>query len=209
MIKRHKAGVTLDAVRDTVEKIHAAGLRAKGLFIFGLPGETPETLKTTSDFILSLDLDDMNMTKFSPMYGAPIWDECTNGHEGDFHEDWRLMNCLNFTFRPNGFSSRTEMDTLYNWHLRRFYHGGRYQRRMVRRLWEHRWSLWHIISHSFQAVQAGLYFNASRRKLARLGGEFPLHPRQPHNLPRPTTTPRQTSAARTKPATGFEPSFAK
>ena len=78
MMERHKAGVTLDAVRDTVRQIHAAGLRAKGLFIFGMPGETPETVKTTSDFILSLELDEMNMTKFSPLHGAPIWDECVS-----------------------------------------------------------------------------------------------------------------------------------
>ncbi|HEY0635413.1 MAG TPA: radical SAM protein, partial [Gammaproteobacteria bacterium] len=50
MMERHKAGVTLEAVRKTVEQIHAAGLRAKGLFIFGMPGETPETVKVTSDF---------------------------------------------------------------------------------------------------------------------------------------------------------------
>ena len=47
-------------------------MRAKGLFIFGMPGETPETVKVTSDFILSLELDEMNMTKFSPLHGAPI-----------------------------------------------------------------------------------------------------------------------------------------
>ena len=29
MMERHKAGVTLDAVRDTVRQIHAARLRAK------------------------------------------------------------------------------------------------------------------------------------------------------------------------------------
>jgi magnesium-protoporphyrin IX monomethyl ester (oxidative) cyclase len=101
------------------------------------------------------------------------------------------------------------MDTLYNWHLRRFYHGGRYQRRQVRRLWEHRWSLWHIFSHSIQAVQAGLYFNASRRKLARLGGNFPVHPRQPHNLARPAQRPRQASPSPAQPAAMPQPSFAK
>ena len=83
MMERHKAGVTLEAVKKTVEQIHGAGLRAKGLFIFGMPGETAETVKTTSDFILSLDLDEMNMTKFSPLYGAPIWDECVSGEEGE------------------------------------------------------------------------------------------------------------------------------
>jgi magnesium-protoporphyrin IX monomethyl ester (oxidative) cyclase len=207
MIRRHKAGVTLEAVRETVEKIHAAGLRAKGLFIFGLPGETPETFKITSDFILSLDLDDMNMTKFSPMYGAPIWEECISGREGEFNEDWRLMNCLNFTFRPHGFSSRTEMDALYNWHLRRYYHGLPYQRRFARRLWEHRWSLWHIATHGFQAVQAGSYFNASRKRLAATGNGFPLHPGQPQNLTRPRAPQRQTPHARQQPDATPQASF--
>lgn len=154
MMERHKAGVTLDAVRDTVRQIHAAGLRAKGLFIFGMPGETPETVKVTSDFILSLDLDEMNMTKFSPLHGAPIWEECVSGESGDFIEDWRLMNCLNFVFLPDGFSSRDEMDALYNWHVKRFYDSKAYRRRFAGRLWQHRWSLWHVLKHLPETIAA-------------------------------------------------------
>ncbi|PTY00693.1 radical SAM protein [Opitutus sp. ER46] len=162
MMARHKAGVTLAGVRDTVARIHAAGLRAKGLFIFGLPGETPETLRTTSDFILSLDLDDMNMTKFCPLPGAPIWQECVSGVSGDFQEDWRLMNCLNFVFRPHGFQSREEMDALYNWHVRRFYNSRGYHRRFARRLWQHRWSLWHVLKHLPKIALALRYFGGHR-----------------------------------------------
>lgn len=182
MMRRHKAGVTLEAVRDTVEKIHAAGLRAKGLFIFGLPGETPETVRTTSDFILSLDLDDMNLTKFSPLHGAPIWEECTSGRSGDFHEDWRLMNCLNFVFRPAGFASREEMDALYNWHVRRYYDSKGYRRRFARRLWSHRWSLWHVVKHTPRIIQAARYFSANKAQLEAAKRDFPLHPRQPQHL---------------------------
>ena len=182
MMEHHKAGVTLEAVRDTVHKIHAAGLRAKGLFIFGLPGETPQTLRATSDFILSLDLDEMNMTKFSPMYGAPIWDECANGTSGDFREDWRLMNCLNFVYRPQGFASREEMDALYNWHVRRFYDSKGYRRRFARRLWQHRWSLWHLVRNLPRMIDAARYFSASRKQLDAARRDFPLHPQQPQGL---------------------------
>ena len=182
MMERHKAGVTLDAVRDTVRKIHAAGLRAKGLFIFGLPGETPQTLRATSDFILSLDLDEMNMTKFSPMYGAPIWDECADDSSGDFREDWRLMNCLNFVYRPEGFASREEMDALYNWHVRRFYDSKGYRRRFARRLREHRWSLWHLVRNLPRAIKAARYFSANRAQLEAARRDFPTHPRQPAGL---------------------------
>lgn len=179
MMKRHKAGVTLDAVRATVRQIHSAGLRAKGLFIFGLPGETPETVKTTSDFVLSLGLDEMNMTKFSPMHGAPIWDDCNNPGEGDFDEDWRLMNCLNFVFKPVGFASRAEMDALYNWHVQRFYNSKSYRRRFASRLWQHRWSLWHLLKHLPEVLQAQRYFAANQTELASMANEFPRHPRQP------------------------------
>lgn len=182
MMARHKAGVSLEAVRDTVRKIHAAGLRAKGLFIFGLPGETPETVKVSSDFILSLDLDDMNMTKFSPLYGAPLWDACVSGEEGDFIEDWRLMNCLNFVYKPAGFSSREEMDALYNWHIQRFYNGKAYRRRFARRLWEHRWSLWHLAKNVPKLIQAHRYFHANKAQLDTMKRDFPLHPRQPTGL---------------------------
>ncbi len=182
MMERHKAGVTLDAVRDTVRQIHAAGMRAKGLFIFGMPGETPETVRTTSDFILSLELDEMNMTKFSPLHGAPIWDECVSGVSGDMVEDWRLMNCLNFVFLPHGFKSREEMDALYNWHVRRFYDSKGYHRRFAKRLWAHRWSLWHVLKHLPETIAAARYFSANKEQLEKARREFTLHPRQPVGL---------------------------
>ena len=188
MMRRHKAGVTLEAVRKTVEQIHAAGLRAKGLFIFGMPGETPATIRTTSDFILSLDLDEMNMTKVAPLHGAPIWDECIAGRAGDFVEDWRLMNCLNFVYKPEGFESREQMDALYNWHVRRFYDSKGYRRRFARRLWEHRWSLWHVVKHLPRTIAAAHYFSKSRDALERARRSFAPHPRQPLGL-RPALSP--------------------
>ena len=182
MMERHKAGVTLDAVRDTVRQIHAAGLRAKGLFIFGMPGETPETVKVTSDFILSLELDEMNMTKFSPLHGAPIWEECSSNTGGEMIEDWRLMNCLNFVYLPEGFTSREEMDALYNWHVKRFYDSKGYHRRFAKRLWAHRWSLWHVLKHLPETIAAARYFSSNKEQLEKAKREFKLHPRQPVGL---------------------------
>ncbi|MBK9447512.1 MAG: radical SAM protein [Betaproteobacteria bacterium] len=188
MMARHKAGVTLEAVKKTVEQIHAAGLRAKGLFIFGMPGETPETIRKTSDFILSLDLDEMNMTKFSPLHGAPIWDECVSGRTGEFVEDWRLMNCLNFVYKPEDFESREQMDALYNWHVRRFYDSKGYRHRFAKRLWQHRWSLWHILKHLPETIAAARYFSANKAQLEQAKREFVRHPRQPVGM-RPVLSP--------------------
>lgn len=145
MLARHKSGVSLEEVRDTVERIQAAGLRAKGLFMMGLPGETEESIRRTSDFIISLGLDDMNMAKFTPFPGAPLW--ATIREEGGFTEDWRLMNCLNFVFVPQGIESKARLDHLYNEHVKRFYSDWGWRKRFRRRLWQHRKSLIYLLRH--------------------------------------------------------------
>ncbi|HPD57544.1 MAG TPA: radical SAM protein [Smithellaceae bacterium] len=145
MLARHKSGVSLDDVRDTVKRIQRAGLRAKGLFMMGLPGETEESIRRTSDFIISLGLDDMNMAKFTPFPGAPLWANIRE--EGEFNEDWRLMNCLNFVFVPKGIASRERLDQLYNEHVKRFYSDWSWRRKFRRRLWQHRKSLLYLLRH--------------------------------------------------------------
>jgi len=145
MLARHKAGVSLDDVRDTVRRIQSANLRAKGLFMMGLPGETEESIKRTSDFIIELGLDDMNMAKFTPFPGAPLW--ATIRDEGTFKEDWRLMNCLNFVFIPRGIQSKEKLDHLYNEHVKRFYSNPAWRKKFRGRIWQHRKSLLYLLCH--------------------------------------------------------------
>jgi len=145
MLLRHKSGVSLEAVSDTVRRIQAAGLRAKGLFMMGLPGETEESIRRTSDFILELGLDDMNMAKFTPFPGAPLWS--TISQEGEFEEDWRRMNCLNFVFVPRAIASRERLDRLYNEHVKRFYSDPAWRKKFRKRIWQHRKSLFYLLRH--------------------------------------------------------------
>jgi anaerobic magnesium-protoporphyrin IX monomethyl ester cyclase len=145
LLAAHKPGVGLEAARDTVRRIQACGLRAKGLFMMGLPGETAASIRRTSDFVIALGLDDMNMTKFTPFPGAPVWRGIREA--GTLVEDWRRMNCLNFVFLPRDIPGWEDLDQLYNRHVQRFYADPGWRRRFRRRLWEHRWSLWHLLRH--------------------------------------------------------------
>lgn len=145
MLARHKSGVSLEDMRDTVHRIQKAGLRAKGLFMMGLPGETEDSIRRTSDFIISLGLDDMNMAKFTPFPGAPLWKSIRE--EGTFQEDWRLMNCLNFVFVPKGIASKERLDQLYNEHVKRFYSDNAWREKFRKRIWQHRRSLMYLLRH--------------------------------------------------------------
>jgi len=160
MLERHKSGVKLEEVRYTLSRIRAAGLRSKGLFIMGLPGETEESIRITSDFIMSLGLDDMNMSKFSPFPGAPLWS--TLRQEGHFDEDWRLMNCLNFVFIPKDIASKDRLDELYNRHVKRFYTDRQWRKKISHRLWEHRWSLLRLMMHLPTFLQAKRHFQPEK-----------------------------------------------
>jgi len=153
LLEFHKPGIHADDIRDTVRQIQANHLRVKGLFMMGLPGETEESIQKTSDYVMSLDLDDMNMSKFTPFHGAPIWPRISEF--GTFEEDWKKMNCINFVFVPKGIDSIEKLDQLYNRHVKRFYTSPQWRRKFMKRLWQHRKSLMYLAAHfpSFLAAR--------------------------------------------------------
>lgn len=130
ILQRHKSSVDFAAMKQSVDLIRSHGLRAKGLFMVGLPGETEATIRMTADFIERLELDDMNLTKFTPFPGSPLYR--TIREEGAFDERWELMNCMNFVFVPQGIASRERLEELYREAIRRFYTGGNWLRKFPR-----------------------------------------------------------------------------
>lgn len=147
-----KPGVSIDGVRQAVHKIHSHGLRAKGLFIMGLPGENEASIKKTGDYLLSLGLDDMNVSKFTPFFGAPIWKSLSE--YGSLDNDWKKMNCLNFVFVPKDIKSKERLDQLYNTLIQRFYSDPAWRKKFKKRLWEHRYSLMYMLFHLPSIISA-------------------------------------------------------
>ena len=160
LLEFHKPGVNLDEIVDAVKQIQGNNLRAKGLFMMGLPGDTEASIRKTSDYVISLGLDDMNMSKFTPFHGAPIWSRI---HEfGVFDQDWRKMNCINFVFIPKGIDSKEKLEQLYNMHVKRFYTSPQWRRKFKNRLWQHRKSLWYLAAHFPSFLAARQNFNPNR-----------------------------------------------
>lgn len=101
-VRNHQAQDPLDNIRSTIQMIKQAGIRVKGLFMLGLPGETEESIAKSMDYVLSLPLDEFNLSKLTPFPGAPMYLDIHN--HGTFDENWNLMNAANFTFIPSGFT---------------------------------------------------------------------------------------------------------
>ncbi len=163
ILERHKAKADFHEMRATVKRIQAAGLRAKGLFIMGLPGETEATVRATTEFIRGLELDDVNMTKFTPFPGSPIYADVRR--EGTFDERWELMNCLNFVFVPEGIASKARMEELYGAFIRDFYTGRTWVRNLGPLMFESPHSTWRLLRHlpTFLRIRRDFTTAASRK----------------------------------------------
>jgi len=104
----HK-GETLPVIKQAIAWLQDAQIAVKGFFILGLPGESPETLQETAQFLAEMQLDDVDIKVYQPYPGSPIWrDKATldidwdegaleqqfyKGRIGDYHGTVRT-SCL-------------------------------------------------------------------------------------------------------------------
>ena len=95
--------VRLDQVEEAVRLTDEAGIRAKGFFILGHPGETPASVRRTIDFAKRLRLSDYQTCLFTPFPGTEAHAEAKT--YGAFDDDWRSMNLLTPVFVPFGLTA--------------------------------------------------------------------------------------------------------
>ncbi len=81
----------LQTIRQAVEMAHKVGLYTQGFFIFGLPGETKETIRETIDLAKSLPLDKAQFLLLDIIPGSALWQELkfakkVNWRIDSFHE---------------------------------------------------------------------------------------------------------------------------
>jgi anaerobic magnesium-protoporphyrin IX monomethyl ester cyclase len=116
LLERHRSRGDLDRMQAAVKSIKRAGIRAKGLVMIGLPGETESSVRRSMRYVHRLPIDDLNVAKFTPFPGTPLYHDVRQ--QGSFDEDWNRMDCMHFLFVPAGFTvARLEMLFL------RFYKG--------------------------------------------------------------------------------------
>ncbi len=80
VLKQTAKHIDLSRVRDAAAWTEAAGIRAKGYFILGLPGDTEETIEETIEFASSLDLTEAMFSIATPFPGTQLWNELLRRH---------------------------------------------------------------------------------------------------------------------------------
>ncbi|MEN8260410.1 MAG: radical SAM protein [Pseudomonadota bacterium] len=123
LLRKMDKAANVETAENAVNWTHRAGIRCKGLFMLGYPGEDRETIAKTKAFVGRLPMTTMNLSKFTPYPGSPIYKTLYGTSIRD--EDWKRMNGMNFVWAPEGFTVE-ELDRAYQDILLSFY-----QRRQV------------------------------------------------------------------------------
>ena len=102
MLQEMQKATSVEQSRNAVNWTHEAGIRCKGLFMLSYPGEDEESIEMTKKFVQELPLTTMNMSKFTPYPGSPIYKKLYGTSIRD--EDWERMNGMNFIWEPDNIS---------------------------------------------------------------------------------------------------------
>lgn len=126
MLKRLKKGTTVAQNRKAVMWAAKAGLRIRGDFIVGTPGETAQSLAKTLEFAKSLPLDFAHFNKFVPLPGTAIYEELKQrGAEFVFDAGSFINNHSSTMYVPETLDEKQYLDFL-NSSYRAFYLRPRY-----------------------------------------------------------------------------------
>jgi radical SAM superfamily enzyme YgiQ (UPF0313 family) len=88
-------------------RIHRAGIAVLGAFIFGMDGDTPETLSRRAEYMVRSGIDVMQTTFLTPLPGTRLFEQLLD--EGrliytDFPRDWARYDMTEVTHQPGGMS---------------------------------------------------------------------------------------------------------
>lgn len=118
LLKKMDKVAEVEKSEQAVKWASEAGIRTKGLFMLGYPGENQQTIQETKDFIRRIPMTIMNLSKFTPYPGSPIYREL---YQTNIREDhWEKMNGMNFLWAPEGMTIE-ELDREYQRILLAFY----------------------------------------------------------------------------------------
>ncbi len=113
----------VEAVKEAVNNLREVGIQSVGLFMLGLPGETPEKSRKTVEFAVDLDLDFAKFAITTPFPGSKLFQD--RWQKTLFRDDWENYTTFQpdpdrLVYHPDGYDP-AELIRMQQWALRRFY----------------------------------------------------------------------------------------
>ena len=84
ILKNIKKRESIETISRSIEMASKAGIACQGFFIFGLPGETPETIEETIRYACSSKLSRAQFLILDVLPGSELWDALG----GQFNPNW-------------------------------------------------------------------------------------------------------------------------
>ncbi len=76
MLQKMRKGITLDQVRTAFKLAKEVGIKTQAFFLFGIPGETQETIRQTIEFAKELNASSTQFAIAIPHPGTALYEEC-------------------------------------------------------------------------------------------------------------------------------------
>lgn len=156
-------------IEIAIANLRRAGIKSFAFFIFGYPGETPDTLERTTRYALELDPDFANFYPAVPYPGTELYDKCIRlGLLAPEEADWSKMEYSYYLLKGNGLDHRTVMRAI-NRARRRFYLRPAYLARhfgdLARLAYTKRTLVWQMAARMLFGVEAPAAHRAAARPL--------------------------------------------
>ncbi len=122
MLKRIRKGITLDQARDATRCCKEVGILPHASFVVGLPGENHQTLKDTSEFAESLQID-YGHHMLAPFPGTTVREEIDQYDLEILTDDWNRYDANRAIVRTSGLSDddmNTFLDEFEKPHIERW-----------------------------------------------------------------------------------------
>lgn len=119
ILKHIRKNISLERARHIIHWCSELGIKTKGFFMVGHPGETEKTLQQTIHYALHLRLDDVVVTVNTPIPGSPQYKDVAKFGRLD-ESDWAQFSYWRPVFVPFGLSEQQLLEAHRRFY-RRFY----------------------------------------------------------------------------------------
>jgi len=129
ILKNIKKKISLDVIEKSINIANREGISTQGFFVFGLPGETKETIEQTIEFAGKTKLSRAQFAILDVLPGSELWDTL----KGEFEPNWAKNSYKEPEWIPQGLTKQDLLDAQSR-AMRKFYFRPRIFFRLIRHL---------------------------------------------------------------------------